>query len=117
MQDVTHAYKSILAEKQALEITIKALKTKNVLSTSSQGLNNKPKASTATPTNLSASSRSVSTSDVSEVEFQSNDQSELNSNQEDRIQALTSNIQLLLETKSKMEQSYQAEKKKLRVCK
>lgn len=34
---------------------------------------------------------------------------------EEKIAALTSNIQLVLDNKSKMEMNYQAEKKKLRV--
>lgn len=37
------------------------------------------------------------------------------SNQDEKIAALTSNIQLLISNKSKLEQNFQAERKKLRV--
>ena len=133
--DVTHAYKSLLAEKKALEITLKTLKTSPA--TFSKPAANLP----AKQTNqLSASSRSVSVSDVSELEYpvnsneasaneassqvsvasspDSNDKSgarDLGASAEEKIAALTANIQILMESKSTMEQNYLAEKKKLRV--
>ena len=91
-----------MAEKKALEITIKALQSKNK------------------PNNVAASS---SQSDVSESESRSANglsAQELKKVQEDasneeKIAALTANIQLVLENKAHLEASYQAEKKKLRV--
>jgi hypothetical protein len=92
-----------LAEKKALEITIKALQSKNK------------------PNNVAASS---SQSDVSESESRSAnglsaDQQlkkvQEDSSNEEKIAALTANIQLVLENKANLEASYQAEKKKLRV--
>ena len=71
-----------------------------------------------------SSSRSVSASDLSEQESTVSDsdntinsklqQAANLSNQEDKIAALTSNIQLLISNKSKLEQNFQAERKKLR---
>jgi hypothetical protein len=120
-----------LEEKKALEITIKALKTtsKTSLLNSQLAEANKLKASPSFSNQLLATSRSVSTSDLSEVDAQSNADSttDLDSsnnkflanlnelNQEEKLNALTSNIQLLIENKSKLEQAFQAEKKKLRV--
>lgn len=137
-RDVTHAYKSLLAEKKALEITLKTLK-------SSPSTFVKPTASAATKpssgSQLSASSRSVSISDVSEQEYNeaasSTDPSsrvsvassspdsgvekssscrELadSASADDKVAALMSNMQVLMEAKSSMEQSYLAEKKKMR---
>jgi len=77
----------------------------------------------ASNSGLSASSRSVS--DASEQETNdTTSKSEIKAtvkasstsdDSEERIAALTSNIQLLLDNKSKMEAGYQAEKKKLLV--
>ena len=81
------------------------------------------------PSLLQSSSRSVSNSDLSEVDTHSNADSiefdakanpkflaSLNElNQEEKINALTSNIQLLISNKAKLEQGFQAEKKRLRV--
>lgn len=128
--DVTHAYKSLLAEKKALEITLKTLKT-------SPSTFAKPAAAATGQLlkpggQLSASSRSVSISDVSEQEYNeasgaepssrvsvaSSPDSTLpaeSSNGDDKVAALMSNIQVLMEAKSSMEQSYLAEKKKMRV--
>ncbi len=104
---MTHAYKSLLAEKKAFEITIKALKTKTAPAQSNLvGL---------AATGLSNSSRSVS--DVSEHESTTGDPAAIakeTDNSESKISALTSNIQVLLDAKSKMEANYLAEKKKLR---
>lgn len=110
-KDVTHAYKSLLEEKKALEITIKALKTKNIQSV-------------GMTTAVSGSSTSLSSnkqqSDASEAEQSGGEQLRkvnADASNEEKIAALTSNIQLVLEYKSRLEQSYQAEKKKLRVWK
>ncbi|CAF0718628.1 unnamed protein product [Brachionus calyciflorus] len=92
-RDVTHAYKSLLNEKKSLEIIVKSLDTKSntsKLSSKTSGL----------------TSRSVSNSDISEAET--------TETHDDKIQTLTTNIQLLLDTKAKMELNYQAEKKKLK---
>jgi hypothetical protein len=119
--DVTHAYKSLIEEKKALEITIKALKTSKTLTVPSINNNNKQ---TESVSGIFSSSRSVSTSDLSEQESTVSDsdntinlklqQAANLSNQEDKIAALTSNIQLLISNKSKLEQNFQAERKKLR---
>lgn len=60
-RDVTHAYKSLLAEKQALEITLKALKTNTSLA-------NEIKKSA----NQQEASRSASASDISDNEKTTN---------------------------------------------
>jgi hypothetical protein len=125
---VTHAYKALLAEKQALEITLKAFKAKPTPSNGSAATSNTSgslRAPTATaagasePGSSTLSSRSVSTSDISEQEANGEQPSlvatEEASNSEEKVAALTANIQLLLEHKSKLEQSYQIERKKLRV--
>ena len=119
--DVTHAYKSLIEEKKALEITIKALKTSKTLTVPSINNNNKQ---TESVSGIFSSSRSVSASDLSEQESTVSDsdntinsklqQAANLSNQEDKIAALTSNIQLLISNKSKLEQNFQAERKKLR---
>jgi hypothetical protein len=122
IQDLTSAYKSVLAEKQALEITLKALKTKNNILTPNKK-NEQSNLVSASNSGLSASSRSVSdaseqeTNDpTSKSEFKAATKTSSDSEDaEARIAALTSNIQLLLENKSKMEAGYQAEKKKLLV--
>jgi len=121
LTDVTHAYKSLIEEKKALEITIKALKTSKTLTVPSINNNNKQ---TESVSGIFSSSRSVSTSDLSEQESTVSDsdntinlklqQAANLSNQEDKIAALTSNIQLLISNKSKLEQNFQAERKKLR---
>lgn len=120
--DVTHAYKSLIEEKKALEITIKALKTSKTLTVPS--INNNNNKQTESVSGIFSSSRSVSTSDLSEQESTVSDsdntinlklqQAANLSNQEDKIAALTSNIQLLISNKSKLEQNFQAERKKLR---
>ncbi len=109
-KDVTHSYKSLLAEKQALEITLKALKgktLKNALAPSS------------TPQSATVSDASASESEASNKFTNSPESSSITSTvskeQEDKINALTSNIQLILDNKSKMESAYMAEKKKIRV--
>lgn len=124
--DVTHAYKSLLEEKKALEITIKALKTSTSLSSKLASNSNSqmtPKAENLNHSGIFSSSRSVSASDLSEQESIISDNDNINSklqhaanlsNQEDKIAALTSNIQLLISNKSKLEQNFQAERKKLR---
>lgn len=119
--DVTHAYKSLIEEKKALEITIKALKSSKTLTVPSINNNNKQ---TESVSGIFSSSRSVSASDLSEQESTVSDsdntinsklqQAANLSNQEDKIAALTSNIQLLISNKSKLEQNFQAERKKLR---
>lgn len=125
-KDVTHAYKSLLEEKKALEITIKALKTSSSLSSKlvNSGSSNQLKATNLDGSGIFSSSRSVSASDLSEQESNVSDSDNINSklqhaanlsNQEDKIAALTSNIQLLINNKSKLEQNFQAERKKLRV--
>ena len=125
-KDVTHAYKSLLEEKKALEITIKALKTSSSLSSKlvNSGSSNQLKANNLDGSGIFSSSRSVSASDLSEQESNVSDSDNINSklqhaanlsNQEDKIAALTSNIQLLINNKSKLEQNFQAERKKLRV--
>ena len=109
---MTHAYKSILAEKKALEITIKALKTKTPLSNNNLA--------TLASSGLSNSSKSLS-SDLSEHETIETSTKSIKSevgnsseqSNEAKIAALTANIQLLVDSKSKMEANYQAEKKKL----
>jgi len=88
-KDLTHAYKSLLAEKKALEITLKALKTTN--------------------TNEAQSSKSKAEKTASESDESSSEQ------KEDKYGLLTANMQVLIETKSKMESSYIAEKKILKV--
>jgi chromosome segregation ATPase len=94
--DLTSAYKSLLAEKQALEITIKALKTKTTILPSK---NIEP----------------TSSSSISEHESGTLSDTDSNKkNDDNKVSVLTSNIQLLLDNKSKMEKNYQAEKKKLR---
>jgi hypothetical protein len=125
IQDVTHAYKSMMAEKQALEITLKALKTNSNLA-------NEIKTQKTMTSELKSSntSRSASYSDLSDtdsVRNKANQDTASNSNnpeaiknglsehQEDKIAALTSNIQIIMENKAKMEANYLAEKKKLRV--
>ena len=112
-----------MEEKKALEITIKALKTSKFSSPIPK--NEAAKNDTNT---LSVSSRSESTSDLSEhsnsesVDYEKKSTKLLNkinettySSQEEKISALTSNIQLLIENKSKLESNFQAERKKLRV--
>lgn len=89
-RDLAQAYKNLLNEKKALEIIVKSIDTK---------------------TALTASSRSVSNSDVSEADF--HPMADGAQNDEDKIQSLTANIQVLLDNKTKMEESYKAEKKKL----
>lgn len=89
-RDLAQAYKNLLNEKKALEIIVKSIDTK---------------------TALTASSRSVSNSDVSEADF--HPMSDNPHNDDDRIQSLTANIQVLLDNKTKIEESYKAEKKKL----
>lgn len=103
-RDLTHAYKSLLAEKKALEITVQALKTKKPL----------PNSNAAT-SELSASSSTVSDSDHESTSSKTGVESQEAGSDANKIAALTSNIQVLLDTKSKMEASYQAEKKKLRI--
>jgi hypothetical protein len=88
-KNLTHAYKALLAEKKALEITLKALKTTN--------------------TNEAQSSKSKADKTTSESDESSSEQ------KEDKLTLLTANMQLLIETKSKMESTYIAEKKILKV--
>lgn len=109
-KDVTHSYKGLLAEKQALEITLKALKgktLKNALAPSSS------------PQSATVSDASASESEASNKFTNSPESSSISSTvakeQEEKINALTSNIQLILDNKSKMESAYMAEKKKIRV--
>lgn len=118
---MTHAYKSLLAEKQALEITLKALKTNSSLANEIKSKNVEQSTSNATTANTS---RSASASDLSDSEHRKSKPAEastsstsLSSKQdyEEKIAALTSNVQIILENKAKMEASYVAEKKKLRV--
>lgn len=121
-RDVTHAYRSLLEEKKALEITIKALKTTG---NKTSFLNPKLLEVTRSRTDLNASSRTPSVSDLSEIETHSNADSadlepsklaaNLNDlNQDEKIGALTNHIQLLIDAKSKLERGFQAERKKLR---
>lgn len=88
-KNLTHAYKSLLAEKKALEITLKTLKTTNANETQS---------------NKSKEEKLTSESDESSSE-----------QKEDKLALLTANMQVLIETKSKMESTYIAEKKILKV--
>lgn len=97
-RDVTAAYKNVLNEKKALEIIVKSIDPKKDAQ--------KSKASSNSGNTLAPGSRSVSNSDLSEVDYQPD---------EDKVQALTANIQAVLENKTKMEQIYHAERKKLLV--
>lgn len=123
-----------------MEITIKALKTTrtgsylNPKSTEPSATNKHGGSRSdlntlqATAANATNTSRTPSVSDLSEIETQSNaDSADLDSsnpkslqqnlndlNQEEKINALTSNIQLLIDSKSKLERGFQAERKKLR---
>jgi hypothetical protein len=108
--DVTHAYKSLLAEKQALEITVKALKTKTL----TQSLKPTNDASGGA-TSLSSSLSDVSSEMDSQFDSTAVKKVDEEASQEEKIAALTSNVQILLENKSKLEASYQAERKKFRV--
>lgn len=78
-------------------------------------------------TGLQNSSRTPSVSDLSEMDVQStSDSADLDSsnpkipqnfgdlNQEEKINALTANIQLLIDSKSKLERGFQGERKKWR---
>jgi DNA repair exonuclease SbcCD ATPase subunit len=105
-RDVTHAYKSLLAEKQALEITLKAVKSKSSLLSSAHKANDASSSSFMTAN----TSRSPSCSDLSDSEQKQKTQNDY----ESKIAALTDNIQVILDNKSKMEAAYLAEKKKLR---
>lgn len=116
-RDVTHAYKSLLAEKQALEITLKALKAKPALAQTNKTKSDVLSSSGSATSSPQTSRHNLATdtaSDASENEskYESNNSQ---SNNEDKIAALTANIHVLMENKSKMELNYQAEKKKLRV--
>lgn len=128
---MTHAYKSLLAEKKALEITLKTLKS-SPSTLVKQAVAGNQLSAIKPSGQLSASSRSVSISDVSEQEYNeasaSNDpvasspdsveksaSREMDSSSDDKVAALMSNIQVLMDAKSNMEQSYLAEKKKMRV--
>lgn len=118
---MTHGYKSLLAEKQALEITIKALKTKNLTpgSGSSSLLTVKSKSNTASPavsmSDLTATSENDASSSHDEASSSAIKKVDEEASQEEKIAALTANVQILLENKSKLEASYQAERKKFRV--
>ena len=108
---MTSGYKSLLAEKQALEITLKALK-------GGKSIKNALLAPTATSS--SPQSAAVSDASASESETSASNKAETISpafakEQDDKIAALTSNIQLILDNKSKLESGFQAERKKLRV--
>ena len=112
---MTHAYKSLIAEKQALEITLKALKTKS-------SLVNEIKSQQASQNVTANTSRSGSVSDLSDTEFKKGNATAAvsaaklcNQDQEEKIAALTSNIHIIMDNKAKMEANYLAEKKKLRV--
>jgi hypothetical protein len=88
-KDLTHAYKSLLAEKKALETTLKTLKS--------------------TDSNEAQSNKSKADKTTSESDESSSEQ------KEDKLALLTSNMQVIIETKSKMESTYIAEKKILKV--
>lgn len=117
IKDVTHAYRSLKAENQALEITIKSLKTKkNSVSTSDSSTSlatTKPAASPSQTDIQEASAKQART------ETSGNDDQlkkiEQDASNEEKIAALTANIQVVLENKARLEANYQAEKKKLRV--
>lgn len=129
-RDVTNAYRSLLEEKKALEITVKALRTTSKSSLAKLTDSNRTKQGSRSDLNtiLQTSSRTTSVSDLSEIETHSNtDSVDLDSsnpksvlsnlveqglNQEEKINALTSNIQLLIDSKSKLERGFQAERKK-----
>jgi hypothetical protein len=115
----------VLAEKQALEITLKALKSNSSLANEvvkSKALSSVIAAEqAATTTNTS---RSASYSDLSDTDSASamrlsaagNNKQLKEADYEEKIAALTSNIQIIMENKSNMEAAYLAEKKKIRVC-
>ena len=116
LSDVTHAYKVLLAEKQALEITLKSFKTKVQPAPPQQQQQTSDAASSAGKSSASDSLESAAQSTSQQHSAsESSPSATADNGDSEKIAALTSNIQLLLENKSKMEMGYQAEKKKLKV--